>query len=245
MRVTLLSDAHLHAWDDPNQAALVGFLRTWHSEHWVFAGDVFDSWWGWEHTVHSAYVPFLAALAEIRRRGATVTWLGGNHDFAAGGVLARELGIEVAERWEGSVGGKRVLVVHGDEADQSTGYRRTRSLLRGPLPHLLARVLGPDRTWRAARSLSAGSRAQGHGGQAALLEAQREWAQSQPYDVVCVGHSHAPGRIALEAGELVNLGDWSHHHTFAVLDEDVELFRWDGAAAQPVQGPPAWREDWD
>jgi predicted phosphodiesterase len=67
---------------------------------------------------------------------------------------------------------------------------------------------------------------------------------AQGWDVCCVGHTHAPGLTRLPGGLHVNLGDWMEHRTFAVIDEEVQLYRWHEGRAQPVVGPPRRRLEW-
>jgi UDP-2,3-diacylglucosamine hydrolase len=244
VRTTLVSDAHLHGLDDPNQALLVDFLRAWETDELVLVGDIFDAWWAWRHTVWAAGVPLLGALWDLRRRGVRVTWVGGNHDWAAGPVLERDLGVVAAERWEGHAGPTRVIAVHGDGAEASAGQRALDAVLRGLPARAAMRIVGPDAAWDLARRLSASSRAYGGPGLERVLEGQRRLADrllAEGAGVVCVGHSHAPGIEERPGGRLVNLGDWLHHHTFAVVEEDVRLLRWDGSAATPVDGPMARR----
>ena len=237
MRTTLVSDAHLNGLADPNQASLVDFLRRWETDELVLVGDVFDAWWGWSHAVYSAYVPLLGTLWDLRRRGVRVTWVGGNHDFFAGTVIQQDLGIAVAPRWEGRAGAQRVVAIHGDEADVSWGQRALTMLLRGPVAHGVMRILGPGAGWSLSRKLSGHSRAHGGPGLERILDAQRVLADRMlgtDADVLCVGHSHAPGVETRTGGTLVNLGDWLDHRTFAVVEDAVELRHWTGETAIPI-----------
>lgn len=244
MRTTLLSDAHLRGLDDPNQADLVAWLRQWPTDELVLVGDLFDTWWGWPRAVFAAYVPVLAALWEIRRAGTPVVWVPGNHDFHAGPVIERDLGITVRPRWRRVVGGKRILALHGDEADTSRGQRALTRLLRGPVARGAMRALGPGAGWAVAERLSRHSRMAGGPGLERLLDRQRALADGllgPEADVVLVGHSHAPGIEERPDGRLVNLGDWLDHRTFAVIEDDVILMQWDGRAARPLDEPSGMR----
>src|SRR2546426_11854625 len=58
------------------------------------AGDLFDFWFEYGHTVPKRYVAVLQRLGELRRAGLPVTYVVGNHDFWVGGYLRR--GLDVA-----------------------------------------------------------------------------------------------------------------------------------------------------
>jgi UDP-2,3-diacylglucosamine hydrolase len=208
----------------------------------VLAGDVFDAWWGWREVVPAAFVPLLAELWEIRRRGVAVTWVPGNHDFAVGEFVERTLEIPVVPVWRTVSNGRRVVVVHGDRADRSFSQRVVTHVLRGFGGRAAMRVLGPDRGLEVARFLSRSSRTHGGSGQDYILDQQRRLADGWlggEADIVCVGHSHAPGIEERACGRLVNLGDWVQHHTFGLLEAgDVRLLQWKGSLALPVPPGP-------
>jgi UDP-2,3-diacylglucosamine hydrolase len=244
MRTLLLSDSQLWGLEDPNQDLLCRFLRGVEADELVLVGDIFDVWWGWERAVYSAFVPFLAVVLELRRRGVRVAWVPGNHDFRLGPVLEGDYGVRTVARWSGLAGAERVVAVHGDEADVSVGQRALTAFLRGRVAARAMRWLGPGRGWEISRRLSGHSRAAGGPGLERLLGDQRLLADrllGTEADLVCVGHSHAPGIESRPQGRLLNLGDWVDHHTFAIVEDDVRLMAWDGLHATEVSGPPRRR----
>lgn len=245
MRTTLVSDVHVRDLDDPHQDALVQLVDRWETDAWVLLGDVFDTWWGWRRAVFVESVPLLASLHRAQRRGVRVIWVPGNRDARPGGAVADGLGIEVRPDWRGRAGDLEVLAVHGDVG----GGLRQRVLdraVRGRMARAAVGLAGPDRTWRMIRTLGDASHAANHDVDLVLLDAQRTFADRhlvRDLDVVCVGHSHAPGTEERPGGRLVNLGDWVHHRTLAVVEDDVRLLRVVGDEVRSVEGPPA-RRDW-
>jgi UDP-2,3-diacylglucosamine pyrophosphatase LpxH len=244
MRITLVSDAHLHGIDDPAQHAAVAFLRAWPSDVWVFAGDWFDFWWGSDAVVDARFVPFLAALGDLRRGGARSYWLGGNRDFVPGGALQRE--VEALDRWTDRYGARRFLAVHGDVADASVSHRVFSRLVRSDAVRWLAARSGAETMIRVGGALGRWSRAHGAADPSALVDAQRKWvdARFDEADVVFTGHSHTPGVEQRPGGLWVNLGDWAEHRTFATIDDgEVGLWQWDGVQASAVSGGPRRRSE--
>jgi UDP-2,3-diacylglucosamine hydrolase len=204
----------------------------------VLTGDIFDAWWGWSEVVPAAYVPALSAVWELVRRGTRVTWVRGNHDFHAGQFVNEQMGVAVVDVWRSSFAGRRYAAMHGDSADRSLGQRILTRALRGFGGRALMRALGPDRGLLFARGLSRGSRTHGGTVRETLLNQQRSLADAilgAQADVLFVGHSHAPGIENRPRGQLVNLGDWVEHHTFATIEDGVVcLFRWDGDRSVPL-----------
>lgn len=243
MRVTLLSDLHLRGPDDPHLLDLLAFLEAWETDEWVLLGDVFDAWWGWQRSVYVEAVPLLAALHREVRGGRRVVWVPGNRD-ARPGAAVQGLGIQVRAEWRGLAGQQRVLAVHGD-VEAGLVQRTVDRALRGRPTRAVASVLGPERLWPVLRGVSRASRRRNTKVDHELLRRQARFADAQlgsSIDVVCLGHSHAPGIEHRPGGTLVNLGDWLEHRTFGSLEpEGVELLRWTGAVAEPVTGAPARR----
>lgn len=180
----------------------------------VLAGDIFQRWADDGRAPHPELVPVVDALARVAPRR---IFTPGNHDWAAGGFLARHLDAEVTLTARLTLDGCRILVSHGDEADGSLGYRALRRVVRSGLVGALRTALGPARTWRLEGAL-------GHAPEGepdpALIAAQRARAREvlahADVDVVVNGHTHAPCVEAHPGGLWVNLGDG--HHTWCVLD---------------------------
>lgn len=251
MRSTLISDAHLQG-DDARQRRLVDFVDRWQTDELVLVGDIFDAWYGWDSVVYSAYLPFIEALARKHRQGVSLVFVPGNHDFAVGGALAEYAGVQAQDRWRRDTGGRRVVAVHGDQAHNPLSQRAFNWFLRGRGARAVMRLVGPDAGWRMASHLASRNRRNGMYTAerlAALLDAQARWAvgvlRDEEASLVFVGHTHAPGIAEVDGGQLVNLGDWVDHCTFAVVDDaSVQLLRWTGDEAVPVpHGPPA-RRSW-
>ena len=246
MRISLVSDAHVRGFHDIHQNDLVELLRRWPTDAWVFAGDIFDVWWGFPHTVFSAGIPLLAAIGDLRRQGVSITWIRGNHDFDLGSTLTDELGVEVVDRW--TYGSKlRFLAVHGDQADPSLRQRALGYVARHRWTASALRLAGPDRSWRWLTAASHASRATQPPTVDRVLADQRAWVDrvlGDTADVVFTGHSHAPGIEERPHGTWVNLGDWLHHRTFATIDdEDFALWAWGGTVQLPVVGRPRRRPE--
>ena len=169
-----------------------------------------------------------------------MTWIAGNHDWEP---RVDRLGIAVAESWRRTLGGARLLAVHGDEgADPRLRNRVLQRALRSRATQGLGRALGTERVRRIGRRIANHSRRSHPRKRFSVLQQQNLLADrllGAQADVVLLGHSHAPGILPRRAGTLVNLGDWLHHKTYARVDADqIRLFRWTGEETPMPEGPP-------
>ncbi len=225
MYAAMLSDAHISGLDDPNQHELVRWMDDLASNRLFLLGDIFGFWWGFPDVVYGDYVPVLAALERLVRRGVSVEWIRGNHDFALGGFVEDRLGIGVHDRLDIELGGLRFLLDHGDDADRSVGYRDSRALLRSRAFAGTMRALGPARARRLGEALAGHSQAQPQSPDT-LLAAQESWAMEHlraGFDVVVMGHSHRPRLQKTEHGVMVNLGDFVSHHSWLEVGDTLTL----------------------
>lgn len=239
MTTLLLSDAHLRGLDDPHQAALIAFLDAVPFDALVLVGDLFDVWWSGGRAVDLQFVPVLGLFERLVRRGVPVTWVVGNHDRQP---EVGPLGITVTDAWPATVGGRRLLAVHGDQGvDPRLRDRVLQRALGSRAIARVSRLAGPERVERIGGTLSAWSRSRPRDPHA-LIARQNALADAllgERCDVLFVGHSHLPGMLPRRAGTLVNLGDWVGHRTYArVSDVDVRLFRWTGEETPLPPGPP-------
>ena len=215
MRLALLSDAHLSGPDDPNQRLFIAFLEGLDADRVCLLGDIFQHWWHFGDRPFSAYAPVVDALRRF-----SLTFVPGNHDFAAASFFREELGAEVAnvvhETWDGL----RVHLAHGDEVDRSLGYRALSAILRGRPFAAMIDAMGPERAWRFLGRISSPPSGTPD---PALCVAQEALARSllAEADLVVFGHTHAPGLHRWPEGIYVNLGDWVRHHTWLLVEDGV------------------------
>ena len=211
MRVVMISDVHVTGLGDPAQAQLVQFLDGLAVDALWVLGDLFHAGWAFQGQVHPGIAPTIEALKALRGRGIKLGFIPGNHDFGLASIFYHDLGAQTERAHVRRFDGVDVLLAHGDEADRSVGYRLLSHVLRGPVFDRLIQAMGPERGTRFLLSLAGASR-DAPAPQAALVEAQRRWAEQQLGVVgaryVVLGHSHARGETALSTGTLFNLGDW-------------------------------------
>lgn len=234
----MLSDAHIGFASDDAERSLVAFLRhlPGRAASLLINGDLFEFWFEWRHVIPRRGFRVLAALADLHDAGIPVTLIAGNHDCWGGEILRDDIGVDYQfGPWEGTLGGWRALVEHGDglRGLEDRRYRALRRVLRNRLAIRAFRLIHPDfgsalanRSSNASRTYVA--RDEGRGLRAV---AERTLAARGDLDLVIYGHSHVPGIVRTASGQVyANAGGWLDRPTFLrIVPERVELRGWDGS----------------
>ena len=204
----------------------------------VINGDLFDFWFEWKTVVPRRGVRAVAALADLKESGTEILWIAGNHDCWGGEVLRDDYGLTYhVGPWEGSIGGWRTRIEHGDglREIEDRKYRRLRTVLRHPWSIRAFRLLHPDMGSRLALGSSTASRVHrardnGEG----LRRVALEQLKTDPaLDLVVFGHSHVAALERTPSGSAyANAGSWLDAPTYLRITPDsVELRRWDDAGS--------------
>src|SRR3712207_4283753 len=133
----ITSDVHLGAVPASTERAFRAFLHHVResASGLLINGDLFDFWFEYRTVIPREHYRVLAALADVVDAGVPVSFLGGNHDWWTGSFLRDEVGVEVLDGpVERTLGGRRVLVAHGDGVGRGDlGYRVLKRFMRNPL----------------------------------------------------------------------------------------------------------------
>ncbi len=206
-------------------------------------GDLFDYWFEYNTVVPKGYFRLFAKLSELRYRGIQITYLTGNHDFWLKDYLSEELGIKIyRDPIEQNIGGKRFYLHHGDGLlKNDTGYRILKRILRNRVNIFLFSLVHPDLTTSIARWSSRKSRAytskKSFEGNDMIEFAKKKIEEG--FDVVIMGHNHQSVFRELGRGVYVNIGDWMHENTYAVVDGNkIQLKKWGEPGHHPHRQNP-------
>ena len=237
-RTVFLSDIHLGT-RGCQAELLLDFLRHMTCERMYLIGDIVDGWrmkggWYWPQT-HNDVVQKLLRLA---RKGATVTYIPGNHDdrvrdfcgvHFGGVVVARDAIHQTAD-------GRRFLVLHGDEFDGVVRHAPALALA-GDLAYRIVLTLNTHVNRLRRRlgfgywSLSAFLKSKVKNAlqfidsfeQAVAAEAHRRGVDG----VIC-GHIHKAEMRDIGGVAYINDGDWVESCTALVEHPDgrLEILEW-------------------
>lgn len=144
MRLSVLSDLHIHGPDDPVYRSLLRVIgmASGEGEVVVLAGDIFDLFVGDKEIFRNRYADFFAAAAESLKRGVQIHYIEGNHDFLINRafrgmdgffVHSQEVSLELDQ--------VRFFIAHGDLVDRSdVGYQMLRQLFRSAAMEAFVRL---------------------------------------------------------------------------------------------------------
>ena len=227
----LVSDVHVDGPGCERQAAFLRFLGglpCTAPPTLLLLGDIFHTWWHRGDESFAQFAPVVRALADF-----PLFYVPGNHDFHAPAFFAgRGATVPVVPHAIGSsltptLGGVSAFVTHGDQVDNSAGYRALHAVLRSPAFGRLMATIPPGAQWSFLHRLAGHAR----GVPSALGMARQHTmgARASPgHALVAMGHTHAPELVRHPSFTYLNTGDWVEHRTYGtVRDGVVELARFD------------------
>lgn len=241
-KIYFLSDFHLGAPDYAGsierEKLIVRFLDEIKNEaaEIFLAGDMFDFWYEYKNVVPKGYTRLLGKLATLTDEGIIIHFFAGNHDMWMRDYFQKELNIPVYfEPKEFIRNGKKILVGHGDGLGPGDrGYKRLKKVFRNPVSKWLFGIFPPVFGMGLANFLSRRSRAKTGGKEEVFLGEDKEWLliyckeilKKNNIDFFVFGHRHLAIDYRLnESSRYINLGDWIHSFTYAVLDGDEMTLR--------------------
>ena len=252
VRTLFLSDIHLGT-RGCQAEALLEFLRVYDADRIYLVGDIVDGWrlkvrWHWPQ----AHNDLVQKLLRKARKGAEIVYLPGNHDEFLRDFVGHTFGgVEILDRVvHETAGGKRYLVLHGDQFDLVVRHSRWLALL-GDSAYTIA--LGANTVLNRARrrlglpywSLSAWAKlkvknAVNYIGKFEDVLASE--ARRHKVDGIICGHIHHAVLRDIDGVAYANTGDWVESCTALVEDYDgeIRLVRWtEEAKNYPAESPLA------
>ncbi len=233
-----ISDLHLGASYIADHRAhekrVVDFLETIAPDckRLFLLGDILDYWWEYRTVVPRGFTRFFGALARLADAGVEIVWFKGNHDIWIFDYLPEEIGLTVHDGvMTTEIDGRRFLLEHGDGVGSLPwSFRRLRAIFRNPIAQRLYASIHPRWSIGFAHSWSSHSRKQGgytppeKAGDNLINFARGYNAdpKHEKIDFFIFGHCHILLDERLpEGGEIVILGDWIRHFSYAVWDGET------------------------
>lgn len=234
----VISDAHIGFATSEAERSLIAFLRhlPGRAGSLLINGDLFEFWFEWRHVIPRRGFRVLAALSDLAESGLPIMLIAGNHDCWGGDILRQDVGLDYRfGPWEGTLGGWRTRVEHGDglRGREDRRYRAMRRVLRNGLAIRAFRWIHPDVGSSLASHSSNASRTYvaRDEGRGLRSVAEKTLAKRPELELIVFGHSHVPTIVRTRTGQVyANAGTWLDTPTFLRIDEQrVELRRWDGS----------------
>lgn len=235
MEAWFISDIHLKDAEERNGKILLRFLRSLLEQnpsevHLFMLGDIFDLWVGGHAYFAKKFEPLIAALRDLKKAGARITYIEGNHDVHIESFFQGQLGVEVfVEAQYYLIDGVRVRCEHGDLINvNDKNYLKYRALIRHPLVKPLGTHL-PGSFWnyignkasKASRARSGHFRMVNEAELVKMVRGHVEVAYAEkPFDLIVSGHMHVFDDHTVQyhghSVRSINLGSW--------FEERVKVF---------------------
>ena len=189
-------------------------------------GDFFDFWFDCRSYIPKALKPVVKSLAELRKAGIPIHYIGGNHDYWIPGYLTEELGIcYYREALSFEYEQIRFYCVHGDQVVYNHfAYPLIRRILHAAPAIALLKCLPAPLIYYLGERVSHYNRVLDRipevpekiigRMQDFLLDKFRE-----AYDIVLCGHVHKPLCKGYGEKHSAILGDWIRHRSYGVWDK--------------------------
>lgn len=241
--ILFLSDAHLGGFDAARnrriEASLIRLIDYCeeHGYRICVLGDLFDYWMeyadrGWAPDLGRELLERFRAFNDPARPTLFIT---GNHDYWTGPRLP-SYGFDVEHAWrERSLGGRRVLLMHGDGRPDPANPES----MERPLLHRLLRnksfvegyqkMLPPGAGIRLMRLFSRLTRRfDGAEHETQMLDQWSErFLRATDFDLVVCGHDHNPRVRTYDFGTFVNLGTFYRHRSLCLYNKgEFSLVVW-------------------
>jgi UDP-2,3-diacylglucosamine hydrolase len=236
-KIYFASDFHLGVPDNDSSLARERRLVKWldqvkHDAHSIYLlGDIFDFWFEYRQAIPKGFIRFQGKLAELRDQGMPIYFFTGNHDMWMFDYFKAELGIVIyREPQEIIVNKTRMLVGHGDGLGHGDfTYKLLKKFFNSGICQWLFARLHPNlgiwiaKVWSRQSRISNNAREEKFSGEENefLLAYCKELEKQDHHDFYIFGHRHLP--LDLKVGEnsrYINLGEWVHFNTYAVLSND-------------------------
>lgn len=198
-------------------------------------GDIFDFWWEYRKVVPKGFTRFLGKIASVTDSGIPVHFFTGNHDMWVGDYLTKECGMLIHTKpYTVIIDGKKFHLAHGEGlGSRHRGYKILLWIFRNKPLRMLWSAIHPATGVAIGHIWSLNSRL-GKGISPAFMGADREdliryarsVAEKEKMDYYVFGHRHLAMTYTLEdGGEMVMLGDWITHSSYAEWDGNSLVLR--------------------
>lgn len=235
MEAWFISDIHLKDAEERNGKILLRFLRSLLEKnpaqiHLFMLGDIFDLWVGGHSYFAKKFPALIEALRDLKKAGARITYIEGNHDVHVEGFFQKKLGVEVfVEAQHYVIDGLRVRVEHGDLINLSDEkYLKYRSIIRNPYIKPLGNII-PGWVWnhvgnkasKKSRDRSGDYRSRNESQLTQMIRGHGERVYlEKPFDLIISGHMHVFDDYVFDMNghkvRSINLGSW--------FEERVKVF---------------------
>jgi UDP-2,3-diacylglucosamine hydrolase len=223
MKIIFFSDTHLFRESVDRTNIVETFLRDECAKaDMVFLlGDLFEFYHGYRRYIFPWYQSIAEAIKAITKKGKTVYFVEGNHEFGMGRYFQSYTGAVCVNEVAIDIDGKRTFVAHGDKFVGGP----VRMALKSRFASGLMDFFGPRLTWAIAMGARIVLSKREKPYKPSVIERFRGYARrkfAEGYDAVVLAHSHMPDKMEVDAegkGKVyLNTGDFFANATYVIYE---------------------------
>ena len=198
------------------------------AEEIYLLGDIFDFWWEYKLVVPRGFTRFLGKVASITDSGIPVHFFTGNHDMWVGDYFTKECGVIMhTGPFTTTFNGRKFHLAHGEGlGSKSTGYKILLWIFHNKPLRILYSALHPSigvgigHRWSLSSRLGKGISLKFLGeDKEDLIRYASSVSAKEQMDYFVFGHRHLAMNYKMkEGGEIIFLGDWIKHYSYAEWD---------------------------
>ncbi len=243
MRIIFFSDTHLFRESVHRTNVVEAFLRNECAKADIvfLVGDLFEFYHGYKGYIFPWYKGIAEAVRAITKRGKTVYFIEGNHEFGMGRYFQSYTGAVCVNEVAIDIDGKRTFVAHGDKFVGGP----VRMALKSHMASGVMDFFGPRLTWSIAMSARILLSKKKKTYNPRVAEKFRGYARRkfiEGYDVVILAHSHMADKIEMnirgKERTYINTGDFFSNATYATYESgkgfDLKKHGFTDSASFPV-----------
>ena len=191
-------------------------------------GDLFEAWIG-DDDPQALNASVAAAFRDLSETGVECFFAHGNRDFLVGEAFAARAGLSLMAEWTVlDLGGRRVLVTHGDAlCTDDTDYMQFRAMVRDPQWQSNFLALPMERRQQMASDARRQSKTSTATKAMDIMDVNQDSVQralrEHRVDTLLHGHTHRPNihrwRIAGAPATRIVLGDWYRQGSMVRWDD--------------------------
>ncbi len=223
MRIVFFSDTHLFRESVDKTDIVEAFIRDEcaNADIVFLVGDLFEFYHGYKGYIYPWYRGIADAMRAVAKRGKTVYFIEGNHEFGMGRYFQSYTGAVCVNEVAIDLDGKRTFVAHGDKFVGGP----VRTALKSRLASRVMDLLGPRLTWAIAMGARIVLSKKEKPFNPRIMEQFRGYARrkfTEGYDVVVLAHSHMADKMDVDLkgkGKLyLNTGDFFANATYVTYE---------------------------
>jgi UDP-2,3-diacylglucosamine hydrolase len=198
-------------------------------------GDVFDFWWEYKLVVPRGFTRFLGTVSSITDAGVPVHFFTGNHDMWIRDYLSKECGMMLHTAPLTTIfKGKKFHIAHGEGlGSENTGFKILLKIFHNKPLRVLYSALHPSlgvgfgHRWSLNSRLGKGISTDFMGEEKEdLIKYAGSLCKTEKIDYFIFGHRHLTMTHKIKEGaEVVFLGDWITHSSYAEWDGNSLILR--------------------